>query len=83
MIYADEPYAEGYAKGVSDTQSPSISIDRGTRTGINAGPSPSYATQIWRDASYTIPTAVRSNGFYSFKVTAGNSTKWYYFLVNV
>ena len=74
-----------YNKGVeygSEHASPSISIDRGTRTGINSGPSPTNAVQIW-SGSGSLPTSVTSNGFYSFKVTAGGSTKWYYFLVNV
>ena len=80
-IDGSEPWSAGYAKGQEEA-APAISITRGTWTSINSGPSPSSAVRIW-SGSGTLPTDVKSNGFYSFKVTAGGSTKHYYFLVNV
>lgn len=79
VIYADEPYAEGYAKGVSDTQSPSISITPGTIRGLSDG-APSGHTQIFSSNS-SGGTACIINGYYPFTVRAGNSTKKYYFKV--
>ena len=80
-IDGSEPWSAGYTKGQEEA-APAISITRGVRTSINSGPSPSNAVRIW-SGSGTLPTDVKSNGFYSFKVTAGGSTKHYYFLVNV
>lgn len=80
-IDGSKPWSAGYAKGQEEA-APAISITRGTYTSINSGPSPSSAVRIW-SGSGTLPTDVKSNGFYSFKVTAGGSTKHYYFLVNV
>lgn len=80
-IDGSKPWSAGYTKGQEEA-APAISITRGTRTSINSGPSPSSAVQIW-SGSGTLPTDVKSNGFYSFKVTAGGSEKHYYFLVNV
>ena len=58
----------------------SISISRGTRA--TSGPSPATAVQIWTGSSGAA-TSVTSNGFYSFTVSCGGTTKDYYFYVNV
>lgn len=77
------PWDAGYAVGLAEGTG-TIDITRGTRTGINAGPSPSNAVQIWKDSTKSPPTAIRSNGYYSFKVTCGNADpKYYYVLVYV
>lgn len=80
-IDASSVYKDGYDQGVADagsSSSPSISITRGNRT--SSQPSPQNATGIWTGN----PTDVSSNNsFYTFKVTAGSSEKWYFFYVSV
>lgn len=79
-IDASSVYKDGYDKGVADagSSSPSISISRGNKT--SRQPSPQNATGIWTGNPTDVTT---NNSFYTFKVTAGGSEKWYFFYVSV